>query len=171
MKKPIVYIDLDGVCADFDKAFPLVAEKEWVEGSEKKVPEGFFCDLEPIEGAVDALHTLAGIGLDLYFLSTPQWSNPNCWKEKRLWVEKHYGELMFKRLILTHHKYLLKGDYLIDDRKVNGNDKFEGKFIHFGSEEFPDWNAITRFFVDERMKEVKNSLKKTLHSQIDRMLR
>ena len=83
IKKPIVYCDLDGVTADFDRAFPAVAEKTWIEGSEKRVPEGFFLHLEPIDGAIDAIKILVNLGYDLYFLSTPQWSNPNSWKEKR----------------------------------------------------------------------------------------
>lgn len=147
--KKIVYVDMDGVTADFDKAFPAVAEKTWVEGDEKKVPEGFFLNLEPIDGSVEALHRLAELGYDLYFLSTPQWSNPDSWKEKRLWVEKHFGELMFKRLILTHNKGLLKGSYLIDDRTQNGADTFEGLHIHFGSESFPIWKTVVSFLESE----------------------
>lgn len=143
--KQIVYVDMDGVVADFDKAFPAVAEKTWIEGSEKKVPEGFFLDLEPIEGAIEALPILAELGYELYFLSTPQWSNPNCWKEKRIWVEKHYGDLMFKRLILTHNKGLLLGSYLIDDRVQNGADEFNGEHIHFGSERFPNWKSVIEY--------------------------
>jgi 5'-nucleotidase len=142
--KPIIYIDMDGVVADFDKAFPQVAEKKWTEGQEKKVPEGFFYTLELIDGAQEALNALSN-DFELYFLSTPQWSNPNCWKEKRLWVEKHFGDLMFKRLILTHNKGLLKGDYLIDDRIQNSVENFEGEHIHFGTEKFPNWGSVVSY--------------------------
>src|SRR5690349_913560 len=97
--KRIVYIDMDGVVADFDKAFPLIAEKDWVKGQEKKVPVGFFRDLEPMEGAIEAVQKLSEL-YDVYFLSAPQWHNSLCWSEKKEWVHNHYGELMYKRLIL-----------------------------------------------------------------------
>lgn len=154
-KKPIVYVDLDGVVADFDKAFPAVAESVWVEGQEKKVPEGFFANLEVMEGAVEALYELS-VYYDVHFLSTPQWHNPSCWSEKRLWVEAVYGELMYKKLTLTHHKGLLKGEFLIDD---NTHEGFEGEHIHFGTEEFPNWKVVTNYLIRKRIdKFVKKSL-------------
>ena len=48
----------------------------------------------------------------------------------------------YKRLILTHHKDLNHGDFLVDDRPNNGADRFEGEWIRFGSPEFPDWQAV-----------------------------
>ena len=38
------------------------------------------------------------------------------------------------------------GDYLIDDRRFNGASEFRGKWIHFGSEDFPNWNTILKYF-------------------------
>lgn len=37
---------------------------------------------------------------------------------------------------------MIKGDYLIDDRLVNGVEKFEGELIHFGSEKFKGWKEV-----------------------------
>lgn len=145
MAKKILQIDLDGVAADFDGDFDKLPKVErWIEGQEKEVPKGFFTNLPPIEGAIESIRKLAEM-YDVYFLSTPQWSNPDCWKEKRLWVEKHFGDLMHKRLTLTHHKGLVKGDYLIDDRIANGVENFEGEHIHFGTPEFPNWKVITDY--------------------------
>ena len=65
------------------------------------------------------------------------------WMHKRLWVAKHFNEkLIRKRLILCHHKQLLIGDYLIDDRRFNGASEFKGEWIHFGSDQFPDWKSV-----------------------------
>jgi len=43
---------------------------------------------------------------------------------------------------LCHHKNFLIGDILIDDRKWNGAKDFKGEWIEFGSEKFPDWDAV-----------------------------
>ena len=50
---------------------------------------------------------------------------------------------MVERLVISPDKSLLKGDYLIDDiLHGKGQDSFEGKLIHFGSNEYPDWSAV-----------------------------
>ncbi len=60
-------------------------------------------------------------------------------------MKKHFGEVFYKRLILTHRKDLVKGDYLIDDRGKNGTDEFEGEWIQFGSDRFPDWPSVVKY--------------------------
>lgn len=149
-KKQIVYVDMDGPSANFDKARDQILEVD-PEGHECKVREGFFAGLEVVDGAKDALHELAE-HYELYFLSTPTWSNSQCAKEKFDWVKEHFPELMFKRLILSHNKGLLKGDYLIDDRITNGVDGFEGEHIHFGTEKFPDWKAVLSYLLPDYTK-------------------
>ncbi len=37
------------------------------------------------------------------------------------------------------------GDYLIDDSKFRGQQKFKGEWIEFGSEKFPDWDAVLTY--------------------------
>ncbi|NLR93499.1 5' nucleotidase, NT5C type [Flammeovirga agarivorans] len=132
--KKILYIDLDGVTVDYQP-------------SENKTKEGFFLEMSPIENALTSIRKLAS-HYNVYFLSTAPWSNPNAWKEKRLWIEKHFGDDFKKRLILSHNKHLNKGDYLIDDRPhANGADQFEGELIHFGSEQFKDWQAVLNYLL------------------------
>ncbi len=63
-----------------------------------------------------------------------------------MWVKQYLGDVAYKRLILTHHKDLNKGDYLIDDRTKHGASAFQGKLILFGSEQFSDWQAVVKFF-------------------------
>ena len=140
--KKIVYIDLDGVVADFDAHKHLITERCELK-QESKVPQEYFTNLPLIEGSIEALNELSK-HYDLYFLSTPQWTNPYCWMEKRLWVEKHFGELMFKRLILTHWKKLQIGDYLIDD---NVHEGFKGVHIHFGTAQYPDWKSVIKYML------------------------
>lgn len=138
MKKPIIYIDLDGVMVDYDAMKTETTE-------DQRREKGFFENLEPIDGAIDAFKTLQTYGYEVYVLSTAPWSNIHAWSEKRIWVEKHLGELAFKKLILSHNKGLLKGNYLIDDRTLNGVEDFEGQHIHFGSEKFLNWSKVIEY--------------------------
>lgn len=140
-----VFIDLDGVVADFDRArknHPLRDKKEF-KGRADKIPN-IYADLAPIKGAIDSINFLFNHPkFDCYFLSSAPWDNPEAWTHKRLWVSKHFAEKYIrKRLILSHQKHFLNGDVLIDDRIANGSDKFEGLLILFGSDKFPDWEAV-----------------------------
>jgi 5'-nucleotidase len=49
--------------------------------------------------------------------------------------------------IISPHKHLNNGDYLIDDMPSgNGQVYFEGQLILFGSNEFPNWLSVTTRF-------------------------
>jgi 5'(3')-deoxyribonucleotidase len=142
----IIYIDLDGVIADFKTAIethPLRNQAPY-DIHPDTIPN-LFLNLGVIPGAIDAVNKLLGdIRFEVYFLSTAPWNNPTAWTDKRLWLEKFFGEKINRRLILTHRKDLLKGDILIDDRPHNGAANFEGKILKFASLEFPDWNSILK---------------------------
>lgn len=78
-------------------------------------------------------------------LSTSPWENPSAWSDKLLWVKRHLGKAAYKRLIMTHHKNLNVGDFLVDDRKKNGADRFAGELILFGEAPFLDWPAVLTY--------------------------
>ncbi|MEI6388406.1 MAG: hypothetical protein WCQ50_17440 [Spirochaetota bacterium] len=110
--KKIVYIDMDNVLVDFASALLLLDEatKATYEGHLDDIP-GLFSRMMPLTGAVEAFNTLAET-YDVYILSTAPWNNPSAWSDKLLWVKRHIGESAHKRLIITHHKDLNRGDYL-----------------------------------------------------------
>ena len=60
---------------------------------------------------------------------------------------KIQGQPAYKRLILTHHKNLNRGHFLIDDRENHGAREFDGELILFGSERFPDWPTVTQYLL------------------------
>ena len=64
-------------------------------------------------------------------------------------MTKYLDDVFHKRLILSHHKDLLKGDFLIDDRPKHGADTFEGEWIQFGSDSYPDWPSIV-FYLESK---------------------
>ncbi|QPN70098.1 hypothetical protein [Synechococcus sp. CBW1108] len=140
-----LYIDLDNVLVDFPSAFQFIEAKQLreFEGHLYDIP-GIFSLMKPVETAVEAFEELAII-FDTYILSTSPWDNPSAWSDKLLWVKMHLGKPAYKRLILSHHKHLNVGHYLVDDRTKNGADRFTGEHILFGSERFPDWTAVTAY--------------------------
>jgi 5'-nucleotidase len=138
--KPLVLIDMDGVICDFDKRAKELEAKGFRGSSLFKHPDAYK-DLEPIPGAIEAWNKLQE-KYETYVLSTPAWSNPDSWAEKRRWLEQHLGKSVKKKLILCHNKGIVKGDFLIDDRIANGVADFEGEHIHFATEEYPDWESV-----------------------------
>ena len=155
MNKKICYIDLDGVLADFEARlhFLFPETKGLDKNKPSKIvddvcqsPEGrrIFNELSPIEDAQWAYKLLCQ-HYDVYILSTPMWLLPESYMDKRLLVEEHLGQDSYKKLILSHNKGLLKGHYLIDDRKKNGVEEFEGMHIHFGMEGWIDWKQTIDF--------------------------
>lgn len=141
--KQIILIDMDGVICDFDKRAKEL-ELRGVKGQSLFKHPDAYKDLEPIEGAIEAWNLLQD-KYETYILSTPPWSNPDAWAEKRIWVEKHLGKSSKKKLILGHHKGLVKGDFLIDDRIANGVADFGGEHIHFATERFKGWAEVLEY--------------------------
>ena len=139
---------MDNVLVDFRSAFPYVPEHDKLTYKDRmdEVP-GIFAKMQPIAGAIESYNELAGM-FDTYVLSKSPWENPSAWPDKLLWIKEHLGSVAYKRLILTHHKNLNSGDFLIDDRTKNGADRFAGKLILFGSERFPDWTSVMTYLRD-----------------------
>ncbi len=157
MKKKILYIDMDGVIADFESSIisfcpEIIKDEQYqdIKIRDAKIDHicatnlEFFHNLLPYEGAIEAVIKLFDLYV-VYFLSTPMWDVPHSFTGKRIWIEKYFGQLGTKRLILTHRKDLNIGNFLVDDRKQNGAGEFKGKHIHFGTDEFPDWEVTLKY--------------------------
>lgn len=146
-RKKRLYFDMDGVLVNFESALAKQDEqtlKEY-EGRYDEIP-GLFGQMLPMDGAVDAVHRL-NEHYDCYILSTAPWKNPSAWSDKVLWVTRYLDDVFHKRMVITHCKNLCKGDILIDDRGKNGTSEFEGEWIEFGSEKFPNWQSVLDYLL------------------------
>lgn len=136
---------MDNVLVDFPSGIKQLTDQEKDKYIDRydEVPH-IFSKMKPLDGAVEAYSELSQI-FDTYILSTAPWNNPTAWSDKLIWVQTYLGTAAHKRLILSHHKNLNDGHYLIDDRTKNGVDRFKGFHIHFGTEQFPDWPKVVKY--------------------------
>lgn len=143
----IIYVDMDNCLCDYTSSYLAYKENYPDIKFPQSIP-GLFLGLEPIDDGLDTIRWLADQEyFDVYILSAPSYRNPHSYIEKRQWVEKHLGLRFVKRLILSPHKNLNKGDYLIDDNiSGKGQEAFEGELVHFGSIQFPDWITVREYF-------------------------
>ena len=148
-----VFIDMDNVLVDFQSGLDQVSEEKKAEyaGRLDEI-QGLFALMEPMPGAIEAVHELQK-RYDLFILSTAPWKNPSAWSDKVEWVTKYLDDVFHKRLIISHHKDLCQGDYLIDDRGKNGTSEFAGEWIEFGSEQFPNWESVLKYLAGQRLDE------------------
>jgi len=76
---------------------------------------GFIRNLDPLPGAIDGVNSLVKGGHDVVFVS----NGTNCetsGHEKRDWLKYHFNKTWdIVPLVLTYHKYLVRGDCLVDD--------------------------------------------------------
>lgn len=149
--KKIVYIDMDNVIVDFQSGIDKLDQpiKDIFEGKYDEVSH-IFSMMEPMEGAVEAIKELSK-KYDLYVLSTSPWNNDTALQDKFDWIKRYFGyfdyNVFYKKVIFSHHKNLLIGDYLIDDRTNNGASEFKGEHIHFGTEKFQNWNTVLDYLL------------------------
>ena len=128
-----IFIDMDGVIADFEKASN---EFQRIHGKTNR-PDKYvdYRYLDIIEGAEEAVKYLYN-NHDVFIATTPPWDRIQVWADKRAWLEENFPYLK-QRLIFTHRKDLLIGDILIDDSNYRGQPDFQGKWYWFNK----NWNT------------------------------
>ena len=81
---------------------------------------GFIRNLQPIDGALEAIDYLHGKGHDIVFVSNGT-NCPTSGHEKRDWLKFYFSKIWPTRvpLILTSDKWRVRGDVLLDDDQKN----------------------------------------------------
>lgn len=138
-----VYVDMDGVLCDYYKAH-VKSVKEFPEQKYPQAQWGFFLKLEEVENSISSFRKLQE-KYDVWILTRPSFRNVNSFTEKAQWVWDHLGYDVVEKTIMCGDKSLLKGDYLIDDMSGAGQERFEGEWIHFGSDKYPNWNKVIEY--------------------------
>ena len=151
MNKYRIFIDMDGVIADFESA----AEAEaLVKGVTKLSRPDLFVNyraLGVIDGAIEAVAKL-NADHEVFIASTPPWTRPEVWGHKREWIGEHFPYLK-RRIILTHRKDLLIGDILIDDSRWRGQPDFQGEWFWFNQNwKNKNWKACLEWIYKEYKK-------------------
>ena len=137
---------MDGVLVDLESEINLwFGNNPHLKKEYKDKPDtipGLFINPPPILDAIESVKKLAMSGkYELVIATTAPWGNPDAATDKRFWIEKHFGQLFYKQMVVTHRKDLLCGEFLIDDRLANGAENFKGKLLPFGwSYERQEWN-------------------------------
>lgn len=113
---------------------------------------GFYRDIEPTPGAVDAIRKMVSEGHIVYIVTAPHPSNPTCADDKIWWVRTHLGTEFVDKLVITRDKTSVRADVLIDDRPdIHGQLKPSWKHIFFSqpwNESFNDRPRITSWHSD-----------------------
>ncbi len=155
-----IYLDMDGVCADFIKSAMKIFKREdlytnWPKGIYnveeaigispaefwKEIGKGgykFWSTLEELPEFKEMYAALLKIG-DVYFCTSPS-RDPDSLKGKLMWLQDRFGG-SFRNYIFIKDKHLLakKDSFLIDDFDENCE-----KFLKAGGNSilFPqDWNS------------------------------
>jgi len=145
--KKLIYVDMDGVLADFITPFLKEIEKN----PKQPYPQsqyGFFLNLEPIKDSIESFKKLEE-HFDMWILTRPSVQNPLCYTEKAVWIKEKLGTNIQYKTIMCSDKSLLKGDFLIDDTLEYGQTEFEGELVHFGSGRFPNWKTVVDYLMSK----------------------
>ena len=127
-----IYVDMDGVIADFEKAM----NEKGMAPKEFKMLRNTYMVLEVVPGARKGIKALQEMGYEIHIATKIPDDNPYAATEKLLWLRKHFPDLAVNVTITPNKGQLGNSkDFLIDDRihKAKVSD-FAGTVLHFGTE-------------------------------------
>jgi len=130
-----IYVDMDGVLADFFGDWAkLMGKNDWRDIGKENIPdalekikqtENFWLELPLTSNAKQLLGLIKEVKGEYHILSSPLPGDPNSEPHKREWIEKHLNFFPPTKVIITYDKakYATQEDgtpnILIDDYGVN----------------------------------------------------
>ncbi|WP_265563780.1 5' nucleotidase, NT5C type [Sphingomicrobium arenosum] len=140
MSHPALFLDCDGVLADFDGGVKKLTGMD-AHAFQKKVgvggfwktlarAEDFYANLDPLPGALEMVEAVAHLAPTILTgLPMGKWAEP----QKRAWGEKWLpGVPMITCMARDKHLYAAPGDVLVDDRekqRAPWENDGQGRFI------------------------------------------
>ena len=113
--KKILLLDMDNTLFDFTAGLGRTSTLEPKYNPPEMYRPGFFKNLKPTPGAVEAVKRLIESDkYDIYICSKPVAVLPDSYSDKVESIITHFPELSDK-IILTQNKFLIKADIIIDD--------------------------------------------------------
>lgn len=140
-----VLIDVDGVLADFRQLFISAVMATGVRAIDytwrpdqwdlskalkltKKEDDAVFSIinaagvaddyLQPFPGAVEGVRRVAQYA-SVYFVTAQLRTSPTWVYDRDRWLIRHFGKEQGEKVVYTDHKYVVCGDYLVDDKPEN----------------------------------------------------
>lgn len=158
-----IYLDMDGVICDYQKAYENNKHKLTYPQSEL----GFFSNLEFLEDAEESFRYLES-KYDVWILTRPSFKNIHCYSEKIKWIVNNLGEHMVEKTIISPVKNIIShGEFLIDDTTNAGQLEFQGIFIHF-----KDWKTtieqLESYMKEKTIKEQCCDIPNIINVKIDK---
>lgn len=164
---PRVYVDMDGVVADFEAAMNAAGSTP----AEFKLRAGVYRHLPLIPGAMEAIGALIEAGVEVWFLTKPPGKNPYSTTEKLQWVKEQFPEL-YERVIITPDKGAVgtSRDILVDDHPEWANaNNFRGYIIKFENNWPEVLDMISRHRADQHHVEETETIGGIIKSVINWM--
>lgn len=124
---------------------------------------GFYRNLQPLPGAVDAYHEMLHRGHRVKFVTSPWWSNPTCLQDKSDSILEFFGAAAQSSIIFTGDKTVVQGEILFDDKPEIRGDSLTPSWTQVlydqpYNQEVPlrrildwgDWEAVVEETLEER---------------------